>query len=263
MKSRRCILTLVIVLLIQMLCLLPVTGIGETKVTLNDTVKYYKGTSTISWSVSGSEASSYNVHIEAINNGSAKQTTFSIGSTTRHSIQSTEMVPGHSYTVYVTDDNDLILDSHEYVIPKSGTFEDGLLKNTSVQITREYRKKDKNGKYIKINNLSAQEIMNALAEGKELYGMKYTMKMPTLIKERTFLITLVFESPDGYICVEEARTYTFDRMPYGSEIVWFELAGDTFFHNLYKTTGDIPVGKYTVTLYWDGSWVNTTYFDVR
>lgn len=262
MKNKRLIAG-IMALLIAAVCLLPAAGMAATKVKLDQEIRYYKGTATISWTVEGDEAPSYKVYMQMVDHGTAKQTMFYLGETKSHSLQTVELIPGYTYAVYVTDENYSFLVTRDYSIPEAGTFEDGKLKNTSVDITTDIRKKDSGGNFAKVNKLSAQEIMNALDKGKESYGMKYTMKMPTLAKQRTYMMTLAFESPDGYVCVDKAQEYTFERVADGYERVWFSLAGDNFFKFLYKTTGSIPTGQYKVILFWDGLWVNTTTFDVR
>lgn len=262
MKNKRLIAG-IMALLIAAVCLLPAAGMAATKVKLDSELRYDKGNATISWTVEGDEAPAYRVFAMVARHGTAKQTMFYLGETKSHSFQTPRLVPGYTYAVYVTDEDVSFLEERAYTIPEAGTFEDGKLKNTSVDITTVFRKKDSGGNYTKVNKLSAQEIMNALDKGKETYGMKYTMKMPTLAKKRTYTMVLWFESPDGYVCADKWQDYTFERVADGYETVWFSLAGDNFFNFLYKANGSIPAGQYKVTLFWDGLWVNTTTFDVR
>ena len=89
------------------------------------------------------------------------------------------------------------------------------------------------------------------------------MRMPTLAKPRTFFVTVAFESPDGFIWVDKAEEITFDQVTGGYQTIWWNIAGPNFFEKLYETTGNIPEGKYTTYLYWDGMWVNTSTFNVQ
>ena len=41
------------------------------------------------------------------------------------------------------------------------------------------------------------------------------------------------------------------------------MIGDRFFELLNKNAGQIPAGDYSIHLYWDGMYVNTTTFRVN
>lgn len=234
---------------------------------LHESLSYDTGVTTISWDDAGSGATSYRVYLKVINNGTAENTQWFMGDTTDHFMQVTECLPGKSYSITLTDQNRYILDSKEYTLPEAPVFEDGKLTNASVKVSIELRKMAMGGNpgkdTKKLNSLKASEIKSGLDGQTTVHGLKYTMKMPQLAKPRSFFVTLAFESPDGYLYVEDAEDITFDRVANGYQTIWWNIIGTSFFRDLYGALGDIPTGTYTVYLYWDGMWVNTSTFQVQ
>ncbi len=252
-----------LILITMVLCCLISVASADTEATLNPP-SYYGGFTTVSWNVSGDDAGSYQLAVMAVNNGSATQTRWNMGTTSNHSMQITECIPGKTYEFLLLDGDGYILDRKEYAIPQTGVFEDGKLKNTSVRITltpRQYVVQSQ--KFNKLNNLNAQEITDGFSNGNYYYGLKYEMRMPQLAKPRSFFVTLAFESPEGYLYVEKAEDVNFDRVNNGYQTIWWELSGIDFLDNLLRQTGYIPRGEYTIYLYWDGLWVNTSTFRVN
>ena len=252
-------------LLAMLICVVCWSGmaLAGTTVTLASSLSYDCGTTTIRWDVSGSEPGETYVIVENIDYGDTSQAIFSVRDISGHRARSDQFVPGHHYRVTLMDGQYNSLDSREYVLPWVDTFQDGKLKNTSVKISIETRKYTPEKGYKK-NNLSAAAIKDAIADGysSEVYGVKYQMRMPTLGKERNYFVTLVFESPFGFIWVERATDITFERVNNGYQTLWWELVGGNFFSELYDRTKEIPTGKYQVHLFWDGMWVNTSTFKV-
>ena len=256
-------IALLLALLLAAGCLIPGSALGATSVELNRYIQYSMGYSTISWSVTGDDPGDVFVICQQAGAGSDQQYVIFEGPTSRKSIQTNELIPGRTYSVMLINSSFDILAEELCSVPDAGIFEDGRLKNTSVKISTEARKKNQNGKYTKLDYLRASDIMGSLDAGENVYGLKYSMKMPQLAKPRTFMITLAFEAPNGYTVVDKAGDITFDSFSNGYQTIWLELAGNRFFDALYKDTGSIPTGKYEVTLYWDGAWVNTSEFTVR
>lgn len=233
-------------------------------VTLADTVDYRDGYTTISWS--GDAASNYEVYVEAINNGPSEQTRFYGGKTSRNSIQVKNMIPGKSYTVYVTDSSGKVLGKRDYTMPEPAVFVDGKLKNTSIKISLEPRRLkdgDPPKKAQKLSQFKASEIQKCTEEGTYSFGVKYSMKMPQLGHERTFLLTLAFESPNGYLMVVSAENMTYEYVARGYQTIWYYILGTNYFPAMLKTTGTIETGKYKTYMFLDGMLVNENKFTVK
>ena len=264
MKKRLFICFLLI--LAAALCLACAASAAGT-VTLGDRLVYDTGRTKISWDVSGSDADTYKVYVQVVDNGSSKQSLVYVGETTNHTIRTTQCIPGLSYEVTIRDGSNNILAQKTYKMDDPVIFEDGKLKDTSIKISVEPRKL-KNGDMItkdtkKINNLKAVEIMEGIDENTYSYGVKYTMKMPQLVKERAFFVTIAFESPDGYVYVWYADDLEFARVNRGYQTIWFYMAGSDFFRELYSLTGEVPTGTYNIFAFWDGMWVSKISFNVR
>ena len=247
--------------LVLCVCLLPAAG-AETSVTLSDTAVYDRGHTTFSWTVTGNEADIYYVFVSPCGNGSAEQSLWKIAETNVHSAQAVECIPGKSYEVTVTDGDYIILDRKEYTLAEAEPFADGKLTNSTIRITTEPRKALPSGSIQEINSLRASDIIAGAQNNSAYYGIRYQMRMPQLIKPRTFFVTLAFEAPNGYLFVEQATDITFDQVIDGYQTLWWNIAGADFFLNLYARNGDVPAGTYQVHMFWDGMWVNTSTFNV-
>ena len=251
-----------VLVLVLVLCCGCASAFAATEVTLKKHLSYNMGRTTIAWDVTGDEPDTYKVTVEVINNGSAKQTRWNVGTTSSHSIQTTEYIPGKSYEITVSDGDGNVLAKKQYVMDDPVTFEDGKLKNTSIKIKLETRKRIGDADPKKVT-FKAGEIIKNIDDNDIAYGLKFSMQMPQLAHPRSVFVTLAYESPDGYLDVAEAQDVDFDRVNRGYQTLWFILAGRYFFKHLYEATGDIPVGKYTTYLFFDGMWVNTNSFKVN
>lgn len=224
---------------------------------LNSTIRYRDGKTIITWTTKGN-AGTCSVRMEAVN-GSSKQHRWRLGTSSTGSLTTGELMPGKTYKLTLLSEDYDVLDERTYTIPDVPTFQDGKLKNSSVKITIEPRRLPAGSLKAdakKVNSLSASRIKAGLDSGDESYGFKYQMKMPTLAKERTFYVTIYVEAPGGYLEVEVFDDVTFDRVNRGYQTLWWNCLGTDFFKNLYETTGDIPSGNYSITMFWDGMYVN-------
>jgi len=267
MKNRT-LFRLVSALLALVLLCAASAALADTVVTLDDDVDYDAGYTRISWKVEGDDLSKYKVYVEATDNGPSPQTKFLGGTAknSKHYVKVTNMIPGKSYTVYVTDNDGNILAKRDYDMPEPEIFEDGKLKDTSIKISLEPRRlkkgdQAKNAK--KIDGFSAKEITKAVEKDNYLYGVKYSMKMPQLGHERTFLLTLAFESPNGYLMVVSAENMTYEYVARGYQTIWYYILGTNYFPAMLKTTGTIETGKYKTYMFLDGMLVNENKFTVK
>ncbi len=171
-----------------------------------------------------------------------------------------DLVPGKTYVVEVRDAYGVSA-KRTYTLPEPTTFEDGKLKASSIKVTIEFRRKTpdeerKNAK--KINALVASEIVNN--RGTYAYGFRYNIKNPSLAKSRNYFTQVAIIAPNGYTECEVYRD-----MEYGREYsanYWYML-GDWTFDMIYQKNGSLPTGTWTVELYWDGQYVNTSTFTIK
>ena len=238
---------------------------AASDVRLADTIDYSGGHTTISWTGDDGRTG-YEVFIEAINNGPSKQSVFYGGKTKGNSITVNNMIPGKSYRVTLTSSTLLPLDQHDYEMPAPTVFEDGKLKDTSIKISLEPRRlkmgePPKNAK--KLSSFTVKEITKGIEDEAYWYGVKYSMKLPQLGHERTFFLTLAFESPDGYLMVVSAEDMTYEYVPRGYQTIWYYILGTDYFPNLYKCVGEIPKGQYKTYMFLDGMLVNQNKFKVQ
>jgi len=264
-KNRLFLFAISALLALAVLCVPPAAS-ASISVTLADSVSCSGGYTTVRWTVEGDELSKYYVLAQPEGNTGVQQDYFLVGESKGHSIEGKGLLPGRKYSVYVCNESGRVLGWKMYTLPEAELFSDGKLKDTSVTITAEPVKLKKGGNEAKetkkIKQLDAAEIMKGLDDGSMEYGFKYTMKMPQLAKKRSFLITVAFESPDGFLFTEAAQEQEF-RSANGYETLWFYMIGDRFFSSLYSTTGNIPSGEYKIHLYWNGMFVRTTYFRIN
>ena len=252
------------VISLLLILLLPFSAFAGTSVTLNTDVSTSSGQTTIRWAPGDMPSGGYKVYVSAVNPYASEEMVQLAGSTTGNSLTTGLMVPNTTYKVYVTDTGNRILGTATYTMGSVPTFQDGKLKDTSVKVSTELRRLEKSTqKHKKIKAFKSSEMESVLSQGTAYFCMKYLMRMPQLAKPRTFFVQLVFESPNGYTYTDKATDITFDRVSNGYQTIWWEYAGADFFSNLYSQTGSIPTGRYTMTLYWDGCYVNTSTFNVN
>ena len=237
---------------------------NATTVSVSSSVNYDKGIAKLSWTVNGTAPSSYYVYAQIKNHGVSEQEINELGTTSDTYLQTDQLIPGINYEIKVCDPSGNTLGTGTIRMPDVPDFEDGKLKSTSIKISTEARKyslfEDQKAKYVQ--KLSAKEIEDGL-DGWTYYGVKYQMQMPQLAKERAFFVTVVFESPDGFMAVENATNITFDRVNNGYQTLFWDITGSSFFRRMKDTVGSISAGTYNIYLYWDGMFVNKTSFKVE
>jgi hypothetical protein len=188
------------------------------------------------------------------------------GKATGNSVTVDNMIPGKSYRITLTNSSLLPLDQHDYEMPAPTVFEDGKLKDTSIKISlepRRLKKGDEPKKAKKLSSFTVKEITKGIEDDTYWYGVKYSMKMPQLGHERTFFLTLAFESPDGYLMVVSAEDMTYEYVARGYQTIWYYILGTNYFPNLYKCVGEIPKGQYKTYMFLDGMLVNQNKFKVQ
>ena len=253
---------LISMLAFAIILLLTFTAVAGADVTLNDTIESFGGQSTIRWTSDSVPQGGFTIIIEALNPRGSASLLQMAGQTAENSLTTGLLAPDKSYRVYVVDSHFDILGTHDYTMPSVPLFEDGLLKNTSVRISIELRQAGADGKYKRLKSFNASDMNALAANGTDFSCIKYQMQMPQLAHARNFYVQLVFEAPNGYTYTDKAQDLTFDRVNDGYQTVWWDYAGADFFDGLYRQTGSIPSGVYTIYLYWDGCFVNASTFSV-
>lgn len=257
MKKRFLLMVLTVALLMSA-CV-----VAGATVILDETVTSFDGQSTIRWNSDSVPQGGFTVIIEALNSRGSASLFQMAGQTTQNSLITGILAPNNTYRVYIVDNDFNILDSHDYVMPSVSDFQDGKLTTKSVKVTTEKRQATSDGKYKRVSSFNATD-MNAIASAGTAFScMKYQMQMPQLAYSRNFYVQLVFEAPNGYVYTEIAKEVTFDRVNDGYQTLWWDYAGADFFDALYRQTGNIPSGQYTIYLYWDGYFVNALTFAVN
>ena len=238
---------------------------AETTVKLDDEVTVKKGHTTISWSVSGTDSSTWYVWAEAVN-GEAKQTRFLLGISSSHKITADTLMPGKKYEITVMDGAFNTLATKKYKIPKAEKFKDSKLKAKSIviRITPVKYESGSSKDPAQIKTLKADTIRKAVKKNSStIYGVKYHMRMPTLAKERKFFVSIFMEAPNGYLKTCKALDVTFEKVNHGYQTLWFKILDTDFFSEMYKANSEVPAGEYKVSMFWDGMLVNSGKFVVR
>ena len=94
------------------------------------------------------------------------------------------------------------------------------------------------------------------------YGLEYRVIWPDQRKARTFLWQFVIELPDGY---RQVFYQEITDLPKGGGWWWnvTYAAVEDFFHTIKDMRGEVPVGQYRFSLYWNGQHACSSEFRVR
>lgn len=233
---------------------------------INTSVTYNKGKTTVRWTDT-QNAGPYNVAFEYIGSGSAIQSSFWAGGNRSSSTTSNkyfvidDLIPGHQYIIKVTDRNNNTIRS-TVRIPSTSDFVDGRLKSTSIAVTIGYRYKDSSGNISRISAFESSVMKRQISNNGYEYGLRYEMNVPQLATTRNYYQQIVFYAPNGYAQTVNCSSEEFSSAN-GQCTYYLPCIGGYFFECLLEKNGVIPVGKYTVELYWDGMLVNRSYFYVE
>ena len=261
--NKRISFFIVLCLAALLIACVPAFAAAETRAELNDKITYDKGHTTISWTVSGDDPGTWYVLGKVTGNGKAEQQSFLIGMTDKHEVQTVQMIPGKKYEVELLDGSFITRATKVYEMPKAKDFKDKTLRSKSIMIrvTPVKRKSLDDPKEVKA--LKADSIVKAAQGGSTRYGVKYHIRMPQLVKTRKFFVTIAFESPDGFLKTVCADAITFEKVSHGYQTLWFNMLGDNYFDDMYKTENRIETGTYRVYTFWDGMMVKTMKFKVQ
>ena len=259
MKRNLLCILLVTVLFV---CVLPMAASADSGARLGSSIYTDKGYVTVTWS--GRSSDNYYLFTQcndSVSGGKQPQELSGIGSF--NSCELEGLLPGHSYQVYLVDSSFQVVDAKSYNIPYTGAFSDGKLKDTSVKVTIDLKKKTSGGSVSSISELKSSDIARDLRNQSAYYGFKYTMQMPKLAKTRSFHMILAVKAPNGMISTTDFGDVSFDSVSNGYQTLWANFTGNQIFSEEYDTFGTVPSGTYTVELYWDGMIVNRQTIRVR
>ncbi len=226
---------------------------------LNSNIVSDKGHVTVTWTDSENRKP-YTVCYR-YEDSSVSQPLYSIGkNVTAQSYTLDCLIPGKTYTITIIDaDNQRA--SRSYTLPKPDEFEDGKLKASSIKVGIEGRYKGVSDKYSQAKRVSVLKASDIVSNrGTYDYGFRYNISYPQLAHSRQYLTQIAVYAPNGYMESELVQEHE-----YGSQYAgyhWYILGTQTF-DAVYKNTGTIPAGKWTVELYWDGMFVNRSTFTVK
>ena len=123
------------------------------------------------------------------------------------------------------------------------------------------KKKNMNGKYDSLNFFAQEEVSSRDALSKNGFGVTFTFNYPQLKNIRTFLWQVVVTDPYGCPTVVEASSFD---LPVGRSWIAMDYYPlEDYFRMLLDTRGEVPVGEYFFSIYWDGQRVSTESFRVR
>lgn len=248
MKKR--IIALVLVIAMMLLVLSATAETFDTRITMES------GYATVTWT-GGNAGNTYYLFTQCLDpvTGGEQPMNYN-GTGTFYTCKLEGIIPGHSYDIYLVNTDLEILDMLTYTAPSAVVFEDGKLKDTSVKVTIEPRKMLADGTIKSLSELTAANIGRDLGNESAEYGFKFTMKMPQLIKSRSFHMQIAVTAPNGMVAVNDFGDVEFSRVADGYQTLWSDFTGSIVFSDEYDAFGAVPSGKYTVELYWDGMLVN-------
>ena len=226
---------------------------------LNETVKTDKGRVTISWEDSENN-SPYSVSYEYVGKGNAVQSQYREDKTYSKSCTIGDLIPGKTYRIGVTDCKGKTV-YHTYSLPTPSTFEDGLLKASSIKVKIELKQKNDSASDTTASNISELRAADIIANrGKKEYGFRYSMDYPKLARSRSYHTQIAITAPNDFLECELN-----EDVEYGAEYSgrYYYLLGDWTFWKIYYLSSSIPKGTWKVDLYWDGMHVNQSTFEVK
>ena len=159
-----------------------------------------------------------------------------------------QLIAGHQYEITVFNSKDYYA-TGIVALPAAETFVDGKLKASSVRVATDYKYYDpaKDSMH-SLDALKASDIIDYISD--RYYGFRYEITLPELAYARDYFVQVFMRSPTGFGKTIFTSQYVFSTGTGFTHYV--RLIGDDFFAALYKCTGEIPVGDYTVELYFNG-----------
>ena len=247
--------------LLLVLSVCPVIALGA-EITIDDRVRFEDGNTTITWTDDG-DGGPYALGYECLDNSGMDQGFWASGNqedstTSSRSYTFPDLVPGYAYTIYLFGNE--VSTTANIQVPSASTFEDGLLKASSVKVSLGYRTyQEGNNSPQKADGFTASDMNKHMSD--TYYGLYYELSLPRLSHARDYNVLVTITAPNGFVMSAHSEQYVFST---GVGFTHFlKFMGSSFFDFLMDRAGEIPVGTYTVNTYFNGMIANTQTFRVR
>ena len=215
-----------------------------------------KGFTTISWEDSESR-SPYTVYVQHESGSKLGEKQTVVSNTNSKSVTNGYvLVPGEPYTITVRDANGKTA-TYSYH-PSKKTFPD-----FKVTASMELRVETTKGTRTTDKSFKASEIAKKISEYD--YFAYITITYPQIRYERNANWTGAVTIPNGDVFLTSLNENTV--IPADSKnkkiyLYWKHYTFNELFNYLLETSGSVPTGKYTWTLYFDGQKAGSTTFNV-
>lgn len=235
-------------------------------ITINNHVTTTKGKTVVSWTDSNNN-SPYQVAYEYYDGGSASQSGFWAGgsqseaTTNKKSYTFSELIPGHKYIITVFDKNDNW--SREIIkVPEAKAFNDMGIKATTMSVDSECRYISADGQEKWPSVFILDQMLPYVKDKRASCGVSYKFEIPAISQMKKYTVLIAMYAPNGYAETVLVQDITFTKTSV-FKTYYTTCTGSEFFRRLLEENGTIPVGKYTVEMYWDGMLVNRDHFSVK
>lgn len=258
--------TLTIVLtavLLTSLCALPARA---GSLSISSQVSFSKGRTTVTWTDTGAGAP-YQVAYEYYDGGSASQSGFWAGGNKTdatvygRSYTFEKLIPGCRYIITVFD-NDNNSASQIIQVPDAKPFSDLGIRASAMSVDSELRYIGADGTEKWPSVFILDQMLPYVKNDRASCGVSYKFEIPAISQKKTYLLLMVMRAPNGYTESVLIQDVTF-RKSSVYNVYYTTCTGSDFFKRLLEKNGTIPVGRYTVEMYWDGMLVDRDSFTVK
>lgn len=166
------------------------------------------------------------------------------------------VAPGQSYWVQTMNSGTGFTKPYPYDAPKAQNFTEW--QHPPKLAACEIRERHMDGSVTKPEYFMTRDLEDS--DNLSTYIVRARVTWPTLKNPRTYLWQIVVTAPDGYKYVIDADVMT---MPKGGYYFEYEFQLNDYFETLINQRGEVPVGSYTFSVYWDGKHACSANFSVR
>ena len=247
MKRKICILTMICLVMVG-ICFAAPQVAQAAGFSINSINDVGDGSARISWSASSS-GGPYSVLARWLPDGYQRTIENNITNT---SCYTGRMVAGETYEVVIRDRNGNTTNAYTYTVPFRSFSEFG------VKITLNLKTKS-NGRFKEVQSFSASDIEQNLLY--TTYCAYIRLTYSRLNRQRDYNITNVFTMPNGDPYVHNFGSFQLNAGK--SERKWDPYDFNSVFRNIYNALGEIPVGEWHWSIYFDGQFVSSASFQIR